>query len=628
MLTFYRGAGLGAAGLAGGAALASHPKSVEDAHVPGSFPETPFNESQQFSVNPIPATAGASNPVTLAPGEKVPEPSTYTNNTISSNARDDPELRSAAGGEQTFGVAPIPATGGAGNPISLAPGEKVPEPSSYTGNSLKSNVRLDKESYEKSDAGAPVLPPVLSKQEEAEANGASMFGLPAVGGTMIPESSLPMGSSAFGSKSTDPLISSAAPQSTSAQLAGQQPIEPRGVPEVVSESQSAAHFSPEASAVPTAVAEKSQLEQELKEKVPEAPSTSESGVVGKSEKGYTGMAAGGLAAAGAAAAGLAYATKDKVAPSATSSATEQGLSPNDVRGPSAPAPSSALSDKAAITDEIKDTVPTAPTTSESGMLGKSEKGFAGILPPSVASAINNMNTGISNQIGTSNQTLRETATTETVPAVVKESQKEAHVGPEASASPVAVQEKSAVEKELLKEIKPTNATGTPAPTASAATATTAPVKSTTSGAPVKPTAPAGVVSKDTKDPFSSPSSGGLNAPASSAAMTPATASTAATATSLKPSQPSRDVSPMSHPVATTGTQSSAIPTKTEAAPSPNVSTGPSSAISTPQKARPASQMMKDSPASQNTGAANSPAASDATKKRKSFFGKLKDKLKG
>lgn len=48
----------------------------KDEELPGTFPETPagdVNKSGDFSVNPLPATEGAVNPVKLAPGEKIPE---------------------------------------------------------------------------------------------------------------------------------------------------------------------------------------------------------------------------------------------------------------------------------------------------------------------------------------------------------------------------------------------------------------------------------------------------------------------------------------------------------------------------------------------------------------------------
>lgn len=44
--------------------------------LPGTFPETPateLNNEGAFRVNPLPAAAGAVNPISLAPGELIPE---------------------------------------------------------------------------------------------------------------------------------------------------------------------------------------------------------------------------------------------------------------------------------------------------------------------------------------------------------------------------------------------------------------------------------------------------------------------------------------------------------------------------------------------------------------------------
>lgn len=51
--------------------------------------------------------------------------------------------------EETFRVDPLPAAGGAVNPVKLAPGEKIPE--DLAAQSTTSEVKLDPESYEKSD---------------------------------------------------------------------------------------------------------------------------------------------------------------------------------------------------------------------------------------------------------------------------------------------------------------------------------------------------------------------------------------------------------------------------------------------------------------------------------------------
>lgn len=59
--------------------------------------------------------------------------------------------------EGTFGVNPLPPTGGSGaNPIKLAPGEPIPPPDSLTTENVQSNVRTDKEAYE-ADASHPAF---------------------------------------------------------------------------------------------------------------------------------------------------------------------------------------------------------------------------------------------------------------------------------------------------------------------------------------------------------------------------------------------------------------------------------------------------------------------------------------
>ena len=200
---------------------------------PGAFPETPANERTEFSVNPIPATFGAGNPINLAPGEKVPDPSTLTSNTISSTARDDTSLaKKGDDSEQTFGVSPLPATSGIGNPVQLEPGEKLPPPSSFTQNTLNTFVTTDKESYERG-SGPPQLPPVVTPQKERDNRGKSLFDLPPVSGSMIPESSLPIFGASNEEQDPGVTIQSVGPDSSTAALAGQVPLEPRGVPVVI-----------------------------------------------------------------------------------------------------------------------------------------------------------------------------------------------------------------------------------------------------------------------------------------------------------------------------------------------------------------------------------------------------------
>ncbi|KAI1762155.1 carbohydrate-binding module family 48 protein [Hypoxylon sp. FL1150] len=212
------------------AAAAPLEKKKKNEELPGTFPETPAAEldtGAEFSVNPLPATAGAVNPIKLAPGEKIPE--------------------------------------------------------TLAGQSTTSNVKLDPESYEKSDTLLGDFPSTLS---------------------------------------------SAAPESTTAALAASAPLEPK-VPEVVRESQDKANVDPEASGIAEEVEEKAAVEKELLAKVTEAPSTSE-GTAGKGTEKTENVVTPGEAAASVAAAATAVggaalagaiAAKDVAAEKATDAAT-------------------------------------------------------------------------------------------------------------------------------------------------------------------------------------------------------------------------------------------------------------------------------------------------------------------
>lgn len=193
--------------------------------------------------------------------------------------------------EQTLSVNPIPASGGYGNPIKLNPGEKIPHPSTIHGNTVDSTVKLDKESYEKGDSV-----PLGSAGTQNDTAGPSAFAVPPVSKNIIPESSLPMGGPAQRAAAADQehkqaggpaqqaamadpgyTIQSAAPTSTTAALAGDVPLEknkqtngtePVGdVPQVVKNSLAEAHLGPEAAANKEAVDEKKQTENELHQKV-------------------------------------------------------------------------------------------------------------------------------------------------------------------------------------------------------------------------------------------------------------------------------------------------------------------------------------------------------------------------
>ena len=179
------------------------PLESKSSSTPGTFPETPVQESepQQFSVNPLPATAGTGNPIHLQPGEKVPDPATVTANTLGSTAKYD-----KAGYE-----------GDASDPGMLS-ASAAPEKDAFS-----------------------ALP--VQNEPSNNANG--------------------------------PTIQSAAPDSTTAGLAGTVPLESKrssstasSVPERVRESFSKAHKDPEAAASDEAVGEKKEMERELLQEVP------------------------------------------------------------------------------------------------------------------------------------------------------------------------------------------------------------------------------------------------------------------------------------------------------------------------------------------------------------------------
>ncbi|WXC57314.1 hypothetical protein SNK03_003233 [Fusarium graminearum] len=289
--------------------------------------------------------------------------------------------------DKVIGINPLPASEGAGNPIKLEPGEKIPE--SITAQSIDSHVKLDKDSYEKSDAYPGI---------ETE--------LPPVSSNTIPESSLPIiGADVLA-------FNSAAPTATTAGLAADVPLESNGafVPEVVRESQEKANAVTEASTDPTEVKEKTMVEEELKGTVPEAPATSVGTAGVGTEKSEntpdTSLAALAATAGGAViAAGLAAKeTVEEKAIPALNNATD------------------AIADTANknLPDSVKEQL---PVTAQETLAAKNE------------------------------EQIREEVSPE-VPTEVKESLIEAGKAPEAAANTSAVEDKKAVESELLKEVKP------------------------------------------------------------------------------------------------------------------------------------------------------------------------------
>ena len=485
------------AGLAGNVPKESTQEQSEmgSSDVPGSFPETPGIEASEFSVNPIPATSGIGNPVKLEPGEKVPDPSTLTSNTISSTVQDDTSLKkSAEDSQQTFGVAPIPASSGIGNPVHTNPGEKIPGSATFNPNTINSTVRTDKASYENS-SGAPQLPDVVTPQKEREARGGGLFDVPGISSTMIPESSLPMGEGTLPEKDPGFAIQSVGPQSSTAALAADVPLEPRGVPEVVKESQAEAGVDPEASGDREAVREKTEMEKELESKVPEEPPTAEGTSTGRDENLDTkassggvlgGIAAGGAAVGGAIAAAAGYASH-KMSAEPTTSLPSRGLPtsiqqsidemnrgtsiappvPDTVQesiakahfAPEAAGNKEAVAEKSAVEPELLKRV---PTENESGKAAPYLSGM-----------------------GSSSHATMGSPIAPEVPDVVQESIAKSHVAPEAAGNEEAVIEKGAMESELLRRVPTANETGESAPYPSAMMASAG----ATTGSPIAPEVP-------------------------------------------------------------------------------------------------------------------------------------------
>ena len=552
--------------------------------LPGTFPEETPTESQDFGVQPIPASEGIGNPVSVPAGEKVPDPSTINTNTTDSTATTSKEgyekdasaafpavaaaagvgIAGAAGAgayahEKTseadsYGVNPIPASSGIGNPISVPAGEKLPEQSSFNSNTVQSTATTSKEDYEK-DASAPAA---IAGGTGAAAAADSAFSVPEKSKNMIPESSLPIGGEVKDTTDTGPFISSAAPNSSTSDMAAAVPLEPKRqavvvhddeapsatlsgpaptVPEMVKESFSEAHQSPEAAGSAEAVGEKALVEDELLKKVKSTDAAGEP-------------------------------APSSTAP-VTSSAPVSGVAPSvpavvkdSISQAHQPAEAAAAQE---VVNEKRDV--------ESELLREVKPTDAVGEPAPSAAA-------------TATSSAPVSGVAENVPDVVKESLREAHQLPEAAAAPEVVNEKKDVESELLRSVKTTDATGEHAPTAAAVTSETAPKATGETATLVSPTA------------------------------------TADTATRAAP-----DEAAATEPPATTTENQDQSQLSTE----PTAPATPAKATttdSTPTKSTPG-------PAAAGTATAESAASSPAStatkeqkkKNRRSFFGRLKDKIK-
>jgi len=351
--------------------------------------------------------------------------------------------------DKVFGVNPLPASEGAGNPIKLEAGEKIPE--FITTQSTDKYVKLDKESYEKSDALPGIetdMPPVLPNT--------------------IPESGLPI-------IGPDVTLNSVVPTATTAGLAAEVPLESNGafVPEVVRESQEKAGAVTEASTDPTEVKEKTMVEEELKGTVPEAPATSVGTAGVGTEKSEntpdTSLAALAATAGGAViAAGLAAkeTVEEKAVPALNSSAdaitdTANKNLPDSVKEqlPIAAQQTLAAKNEEQIRQEVSPEVPVEVKESliEAGKAPEAAANTAAVedkkeMEAELLKEVKPI-TGIYDSVVEQPKEEPKEVSPE-VPVEVKDSIAEAGKSPEAAANTQAVEEKKLVEAELLKEVKP------------------------------------------------------------------------------------------------------------------------------------------------------------------------------
>jgi hypothetical protein len=497
---------------------------------PGAFPGTTANETEEYGVKPIPASEGIGNPVSLPAGEKVPDPSEINSNTVDSTVTTSKEgyeqdastvfpVAAAAAGvgiagaagvgadaheekseADSFGVNPIPASSGIGNPISVPAGEKIPEQSSFNPNTVESTATTSKEVYEADASAALPAPAVVAGATGVGAAADSALSVPETSKNMIPESSLPMGGEVKDTTDTGPFVSSAAANSTSSYLASTVPLEPKREAEVVDEEEDEAPSATLSGPAPT-------IPQMVQESLSEAH-----------------------------------------------------------QSPEAAASAEAVSEKALVENELLSKVKSTDA--------------AGEPAPSPAAE------------GTSSAPVSSVASN--VPAVVKDSISQAHQPAEAAAAQEVVNEKRDVESELLREVKPTDAAGEPAPTAAAATSETAP--------------------KATSEAALGGATSASDAPTQAApyeAVTPAKDTTTEAPSTTAATAENRDLSSTSEDPKAPATPAKAIaagntPAKTPPGPAATGTTTTPSATSSP---------------------ASSATKEQKKKNRRSFFGRLKDKFK-
>jgi hypothetical protein len=465
-----------------------------------------------------------------------------------------------------------------------------------TDHTLTSNVKLDQASYE-APAGVPSFPQGASTIDRDAATAVAASGLGST--NIIPESSIGVGNDA---PSGLPIVHSVGGTSTTNDLAGQQPIEPRKEA-FVTDNATAAH-----------------------------PSSTSSG-------GILGAISGGVAAAGAAAAGAAVYLNEKSKettgvdaisklPESTQSNIKDLKEQNDsTSGATATSTSTAVPSEVVSSQKAAHVDPEAAANPEA-VSEKSavEKELLAKVPTADAAAVSATGSAAN-----------------AVPAPVLSSQSKAHADPEAAANPVAVSEKSTVEQELLKKVHTAQEAGEPAPTATAATSAVAPTStatilgggSQTVASTTLPTSPDAVPATSTTAAASEPVTEHVGiAPNVSAHGAPQLGQVGPIAPIVldTPAVDSTDVSPLTTPAPSTAQSAAAaaVAGKTAATPRPRTSaansTTPNKRQSIIERFRGTPERSQGSPVLPEGAEADASEVGSSATKKKGFFSKIKEKL--
>ncbi|KAI6248386.1 hypothetical protein HI914_03468 [Erysiphe necator] len=188
--------------------------------LPGTFPITPGVAEKaecEYLTKPV-SIPELSN--TQAAHDDHPTPFVDTSNNLRNGA--DEKTKN----EKVFGVSPLPAFPGAVNPISIAPGEKLPDYSLLTPNTLKSNIDLKDEKHIQSNSVTDSLPTtdLASSQNESDIDKIVFSNISKPSEINDPVTILPIKLGMTDEIPNSPFIQSVGPQSTTATLASEVPI--------------------------------------------------------------------------------------------------------------------------------------------------------------------------------------------------------------------------------------------------------------------------------------------------------------------------------------------------------------------------------------------------------------------